>query len=166
METVVIALGSNVGNRHRHLKDAHRFLSGLSTTAVQRSAIYLTEPVGPAQRYFLNAAIQIGTDMEPKELLSALKNFEYHHGRRTDHPKWSARTIDLDIICFGDLVIQDDTLIIPHPEYRHRLFVLKPLKDIYSHWQDPQTGIAIDRMIRQAPALQLKKTTLNWENEK
>ena len=162
MDTVVIALGSNIGNRHQHLKDAHQFLSQLSVKPTLSSPIYITEPVGPSIRYFLNAVIEIVTDLTPEKLLIKLKSFEQNHGRAADHPRWSARTIDLDIISFGHLLIQNDSLIIPHPEYGNRLFVLDPLRDIHPNWHDPKTKASISDMIKKAPALQLKKTTLSW----
>ncbi|MBN2732720.1 MAG: 2-amino-4-hydroxy-6-hydroxymethyldihydropteridine diphosphokinase [Balneolaceae bacterium] len=162
MDSVVIAIGSNVGNRHQHLRDAHQFLNKISEKEILVSPIYLTEPVGPSRRYFLNAVITISTSLTPQTLLPKLKQFEQDHGRQPDLPRWSARTIDLDIISFGDLVIQNDSLIIPHPEYEKRLFVLEPLRDIHPNWNDPKTGTNIDTLIDNAPGLQMKKTTLDW----
>ncbi len=162
MEPVIIAIGSNEGNRHNYIQSAAKFLSTLSGKPPRTSSIYLTEPVGPSTRYFLNAAVEIHTRLSPEKLVSQLKGYEKEHGRSPDHPKWSARTIDLDIIAFGSLVIQEDNLIIPHPDYAQRLFVLEPLHDIHSDWKDPKTNIAIGKMLEAAPEIQFRKTNLAW----
>ncbi len=162
MDTATIAAGSNAGDRHRHLCVARKFLAKLSTGTLRASPIYLTEPVGPSTRYFLNAVVEITTTLGPHELLKELKSFEERHGRDPGQPRWSARSIDLDIISLGDLVIQNDNLIIPHPEYTDRLFVLKPLHDICPRWRDPATGESIAAMLKKATSLQLRQTSLSW----
>ena len=162
MATVIVAVGSNVGNRHQHLSDAKQFLSDISEAAIDASSIYITEPVGPATRDFYNAAVRLTTTKDPNPLIKHFKRFEAKHGRPKDHPKWSARTIDLDIISYNDLVIQTDTLIIPHPEYQKRLFVLKPLQEIAPSWIDPKSGQSVSQLIEQAPDMRLKKMDLRW----
>jgi 2-amino-4-hydroxy-6-hydroxymethyldihydropteridine diphosphokinase len=162
MKPVVIAAGSNMDERHGHLRAARHFLQQVSIDPLLISPIYITEPIGPSTRYFLNGVIEITTCLEPKKLLKKLKSFEIYRGRNPNHPRWSARPVDLDIISFGNLVIQEKHLIIPHPEYSKRLFVLKPLQNIHPHWRDPQHHTTIKEMIEQAPDSQLRETKLSW----
>lgn len=162
MAQVVVALGSNLNHPHQQLKDAATFLASVSVSEIRKSPIYQSEPVGPSENEFLNAVIALETDARPNEFFEKLKIQEKKQGRPSRYPKWTARTIDLDIIAWDDLVIETDTLIIPHQEYTRRLFVLLPLKDVYPDWKDPVSAQPVDELIRQAPDLEIAKTTLNW----
>ena len=162
MAQVIIALGSNLNNPHLQLRKAASFLQTLSETEIITSDIYKSEPVGPSDNDFLNGVIAIETDLSPDELFNELKAQEKRQGRPSRYPKWTARTLDLDIIAYDDLVVETDTLIIPHQEYTRRLFVLLPLKDIFPDWKDPVSAQRVDTLIEQAPDLQIVKTTLNW----
>lgn len=162
MAQVVIALGSNLNNPHTQLQTALKFLADLGKEQIRKSAIYRSEPVGPSENDFLNAVVVIESDLKPNELFDKLKEQEKRQGRPSRYPKWTARTLDLDIIAFDDLVIETDTLIIPHQEYKSRLFVLLPLKDVIPDWRDPMSAQHVDELIKQAPKLDIVKTTLNW----
>lgn len=162
MEQVIVAAGSNLGNRHHMLEKAGDFLDEISEAPVLKSAIWESEPVGPSEYPFLNSVAQITTTDTPQNLLKQLKEFERTAGRKNQHIKWGPRLLDLDIIAFGDLVIQTETLIIPHSEYINRLFVLLPLQDIAPGWVDPVTKTPIISLIKKSPEIQIQKTNLTW----
>lgn len=162
MAEVAIALGSNLGDRLKALSAAADFLEGISDQPIKKSRIYVTEPVGMADREFFNAAILIQTALKPSDLLESLKTFEMGYGRDPKAPRWSNRLIDMDIITWGNLEVDDGNLKIPHPEYTKRLFVLMPLKDILPDWTDPATGIPIDELISKVGKMAISKTGLKW----
>lgn len=129
-----IALGSNIGDRLQNLHRAAeaicaiRGVSGLPRT----SRIYETEPVdcAPDAAKYLNAVIEIDYDGEPIALLNDLWRIEQALGRPVRHPRNTPRTIDLDILFLGNLVLHDDAITLPHPRMTTRRFVLAPLADI------------------------------------
>lgn len=162
MAKVIIALGSNLNNPLKQLQTAGKFLAGVSDPALIKSPVYSSEPVGPAEYDFLNAVAVLHTELPPTELFDLLKEQERKQGRPSRYPKWTARTIDLDIIAYDNLVVETDNLIIPHQEYSRRLFVLLPLKDVLPKWNDPVSAQDIDELIEQAPEIQIQKTTWNW----
>ena len=126
-----IGIGSNLGDRRMNIEAAIQNLRRAKRIKVSRiSQIYETEPVGgPPQSRYLNGAIEIETDLEPKELLSELQKIEEDLGRKRT-VKNGPRTIDLDILMCGDTEIDEPGLTIPHPKMKERDFVLKPLKDL------------------------------------
>ena len=126
---VYLSLGSNVGNRAQNLKRALTRLEDIGRI-VQVSHFYETEPVDfTAQPWFLNAVVALDTTQLPRELLNALLALEQSMGRKRDLPK-GPRTIDLDILLYGDQTIHEDGLTIPHPALPARRFVLEPLAEI------------------------------------
>ena len=162
MAKVNIALGSNLGDRLYYLKKAALRLDELSDSEIRKSSLWESEPIGNAKYSFFNGVISVDTTIEPHTLLKELKNFEQQLGRDKNPERWGPRIIDLDIISYDDLVIQTNTLIIPHPEYRKRLFVLLPLREIEPDWKDPETKQSIHSIIKKAPAIDIEITDYNW----
>ena len=144
MTRVAIALGSNVGNREQYLQDAIASLApAVSITRVSRW--FETEPVGMAgeQRAVVNGAATGETALSARDLLARMLEIERQLGRTRPHPG-AARTVDLDLILFGDQVIDDPpSLVVPHPRFRERRFVLEPLADVAPDWTDPVTGLTV-----------------------
>lgn len=162
MEPVIIAVGSNIGDRLSYIQLAGAFLEKLSDGEIRKSSIWESEPVGGAKYDFLNCTARIETSLAPEELLVRLKEFEQSCGREADPVRWGPRVIDLDLICFGNLVIQQEDLIIPHPEYAKRLFVLLPLQEIDSEWKDPENKKNIGELTDDAPRMDITKTGYDW----
>lgn len=131
MSQVYLALGSNQQNPLKQLQCACESLHNNPNIILQkRSNIYATKAIGPKQPNFLNMAVLIQTTLTPHALLLLLKQLERQQGRVNTVP-WGPRTLDLDILFFDDLMIQDDQLQIPHPRLYERDFVLVPLQEIY-----------------------------------
>ncbi|HJZ85282.1 MAG TPA: 2-amino-4-hydroxy-6-hydroxymethyldihydropteridine diphosphokinase [Polyangia bacterium] len=150
--TAYIGLGGNLGDRADALRRAVRALAqrdGIKVT--KRSALYETEPVGPPQPRFLNAAVEVETTLAPRELLVACLDIEEAVGRarRAGTPKDSPRVIDLDILLYGDEVVADPDLIVPHPHLHTRAFALAPLVDIAGQVMHPALGRKLSDLLRE-----------------
>lgn len=149
----VLALGSN--RRHvRHGPPARVITATIA--ALQESGCDIkciaktihTAPIGPSIRRYANSAILVATDKQPQQLLSLCKTIERQFGPRTGK-RWSQRTLDIDIILWSKGPFASPTLIIPHPLFRVRDFVLKPLESIVPNWRDPLTGLTIRQLLAQ-----------------
>lgn len=129
---VYIALGSNLGDRKATLDAALKDLDSDGDTRVVRcSSFHETRPVGgPAdQPLFLNAVVEVETTLSPRELLDRLLQIEKRHGRERSTPN-GPRTLDLDLLLYGDRVVDEPDLIVPHPRMWSREFVVRPLSEI------------------------------------
>jgi len=141
-ELASVALGSNLGDRKAYLCAGLRGLAATPRTSLlSLSRVYETEPMGPAdQGPYLNAAVRLATELSPHELLERLLEIERSQGRERSEERWGARTLDLDLLLFGDRRIDDAVLSVPHPGLAERLFVLAPLCDIAPEECHPGLG--------------------------
>jgi len=145
---VAVALGSNLDDRKAHLEFARARLVGL-LDRFRMSSMYETAPVGvpSSQPFYLNAAATGETACSPRQLLDAFLAIERERGR--ERPFIGApRTLDLDLVLFGDQVLDEPGLAIPHPRFRDRRFVLEPLAEIAPDMVDPITGETIGELFR------------------
>ena len=151
MIPVAVALGSNLGDRAARLREALALL-GSSIWDLRPSTFHETEPVGVGpQPAFLNAAAVGQTTLTARELLSLLLDLERQLGRERPYPG-APRTLDLDLILYGASVIDEEGLIVPHPRFRERLFVLEPLAEIAPDWVDPVTEKTVAELCRAVKA--------------
>ncbi len=145
MVPVAIALGSNLGDRALHIAFALERLRA-HIPDLRHSRFIDTDPVGVgAQPVFLNGAAAGSTPLSPRDLLEALLAIERERGRDRPFPG-APRTLDLDLILYGDCIISEPRLAVPHPRFRERAFVLGPLAEIAGDAVDPVTGLTMDRL--------------------
>ncbi|MBF0317965.1 MAG: 2-amino-4-hydroxy-6-hydroxymethyldihydropteridine diphosphokinase [Nitrospirae bacterium] len=127
---VYIGIGSNLSDRHGNCLRAVELLQEGAIVVTARSGMHQTAAWGDmSQPDFINMCVEVETDLSPTELLNALKAIETHMGR-TPTRRWGPRVIDLDILLYGGLVVQEEGLTIPHPHMHQRGFVLLPLQEI------------------------------------
>jgi len=141
-----IALGSNLGDRERHVADALARIAAIAGVALLRcSRLRETEPVGgPKQGRFLNGVVLVETTRTPRELLAELLATE-RAGGRVRREKDGPRTIDLDLLFHGDTRCDEGDLVLPHPRLHLRDFVLEPLAEVAPHWRHPGRHPALGR---------------------
>lgn len=147
---MAIALGSNLGDREANLAFGLSALPGFMTN-LKHSRWYDTTPVGvsPEQPRYLNGVVIGETELSARDVLDRLLEIEREAGR-TRPSLGAPRTLDLDLILFGDETIEEPGLAVPHPRFRERLFVLEPLAEVAPDWIDPATGLTVSALLRQA----------------
>ena len=152
MKTVYLSLGSNVGDREGNLRAALEHLNQAGIRILRVSPVYETEPVDlTGQRWFLNLAAEAEADLFPRQLLARTQKIERALGRVRTVPK-GPRTIDIDILLFGNVVMNSQGLEIPHPRMAERRFVLIPLADLAPDLRHPVTRKTVREMLEAAPA--------------
>ena len=141
MTLAYVGLGSNLQDPRRQIQSALAELDGMPhTRVVRQSSLYRTAPIGHAdQPDFVNAVAQIETGLSAERLLAELQEIEKRHGRERSFPN-APRTLDLDILLYGDLEMNGPALTLPHPRMHERAFVLQPLYEVAPHASIPGIG--------------------------
>lgn len=148
-ETVYVGLGSNVGDREQHLRNAQMMLQSEHCIQFEKcSTVLETAPWGGVdQPRFLNCAVKITTSFSPLQLLEFLKSSETQLGRVVTQ-RWGPRVIDMDILLFGQRVLETEQLTIPHRELSNRLFVLRPLLELHRNLIHPRCGTPLRQILK------------------
>ena len=142
MTTAYVGLGSNLGDRERLIREAAQLIG-----AVRLSTVIETEPWGYGdQPLFLNAVAEVETPLTARQLLDHLLDVERRLGRERIGPQWGPRTIDLDLLLYGDDVIDEPGLVVPHPHLTEREFVLRPLAELIPTRRIPGKGTVQDAL--------------------
>lgn len=148
---VFLLLGSNLGDRPQVLAAAREMIAGQAGSIVNQSAIYETEPWGITdQPAFLNQVLEITTSLLPEDLLRIILNIEHDLGR-IRYERWGARVIDIDILYFGQTIMDSARLTLPHPRIQDRRFVLAPLAEIAPGFIHPVLQKTTSKLLEQCP---------------
>jgi 2-amino-4-hydroxy-6-hydroxymethyldihydropteridine diphosphokinase len=148
-----LGVGTNLGDRWANLALAARGLRAAPRVALLRaSRVWDTPPVGPPQPRYLNAVLEVEADGPAEALHEALRRIERAAGRRRGGDRWAARTLDLDLLLFGDELIRRPGLIVPHPEVASRRFVLAPLAELRPDLVVPGLDRTVEELLARTPA--------------
>lgn len=148
MTNVFFSLGSNLGDRKNQLESACKEINARIGEITKVSSIYSTPPLGfKADNDFYNICVKCKCQRSPKEILQIMHAIEVEHGRERLGKGYDSRTLDIDLIFYGDKIVQDGNLIIPHPSFKDRQFVLQPLNEIGSEFIDPETQLSVHQLL-------------------
>jgi 2-amino-4-hydroxy-6-hydroxymethyldihydropteridine diphosphokinase len=133
LHKVYLGLGSNIGNRKRNMREAVEYMESMVGTVTRQSALYETEPWGfESPNLFINMCVCVETPLAPRQLLEATQEIEKHMGRvgKSVNHEYQDRIIDIDILLYDDMTVDEPDLKIPHPLMKERDFVMTPLNEI------------------------------------
>jgi len=162
-EEVYVALGGNIGDSATIVEQAIEALKHIKGCQLRgRSSLYRCAAVSDIpQDDYINAVVRLDTDLQPLALLLELQAIEHAYYRnRDEEQRWAPRTLDLDIILFGNHKVDDSHLVVPHPRFAERRFVLEPMLEIDGDRYIPGYG-SLEYLVGQAPALDMEKLTSN-----
>jgi 2-amino-4-hydroxy-6-hydroxymethyldihydropteridine diphosphokinase len=148
VSAVYLALGSNIGNREANLRMALRGLTRMAHVGPV-SSLYRTAPEGPPQPDYYNAACRVETGLEPRPLLRFLKALEHEIGRRPAGGPAEPRPIDLDLLLYDELTVEEHALTVPHPRMTSRPFVMQPLAEIAPELRHPSWEMSAAQIAQQ-----------------
>ncbi|HIO92187.1 MAG TPA: 2-amino-4-hydroxy-6-hydroxymethyldihydropteridine diphosphokinase [Leucothrix mucor] len=153
MSICYVGLGSNLGDSVAYLDSAIESLQAHQNIKnITVSRFYCSKPHGPQnQPDYINAVAQFETIIEPHALLVTLQKIENNNNRQRDGERWGARTLDIDLLLYGNIIIDTETLTVPHPWMRERSFVLYPLQELTPNLIFPD-GVALDECVLKLPA--------------
>jgi len=158
MKTAYLALGSNVGDRDTNLAHARAHLAAQDMRVTRVSSVYETEPRDVTdQPWFLNQVVEVETELFPRQLLSRTQKIERLMGRQPTRPK-GPRTIDIDILFYGQAIVDTPSLEIPHPRVADRRFVLEPLAELAPDLRHPATRRTVREMLAQVAHQKVRST--------
>lgn len=147
MKKIYLLLGSNIGNRFKNIEKAKELVESKIGKISKKSKIYETEPWGEKEQdNFLNQAIEVDSKLKPKALMKQIGEIEQFIGREETY-KWGPREIDIDVLFYGDEMISEVDITIPHAFIHERLFTLIPLKDICPNKLHPIFGATVTELI-------------------
>jgi 2-amino-4-hydroxy-6-hydroxymethyldihydropteridine diphosphokinase len=158
-KNVYLGFGSNIGDREAQIRRAIEMLDSEELRLVRVSSFYETEPIGfTKQRWFLNCAAEFATALFPRQLLHRIQRVELQLGRKRAVVN-GPRTIDIDILVFGESVVKTPELEVPHPRFRERRFVLAPLAELNPELRDPVTHRTVSELLQDVKGQAARKVS-------
>ena len=154
---VYLGFGSNIGDREAQIRRAIELLGSEELRLLRVSSFYETEPIGfTKQRWFLNCVAEFATQLFPRQLLHRIQRVELQLGRRRSVVN-GPRTIDIDILLFGETAVKTPELEVPHPRFRERRFVLAPLVELNPELRDPVTRRTVSDLLQDVKGQAIRK---------